>query len=232
MPLDQTDLTILDGEARVTCRKLCDALGFALPQHLHRLIKARREELEDFGAILTFKGGKSGRGRPTLNYYLNEQQATALCMWAETPKARAARRLIVEVFTAWRQGRLDATHSPDAPAPGTVQVAEDRYIRLLDRHIVLLETERAQLADALSRALEDARFWCDRWRALSDQSRRDLDASLRARAEVRRGWPVSTAEAGGIAALFAAGFTTSEISEITQRSECTVRRYRLGGGAA
>lgn len=228
MPLDHTDLTIFEGEARVTCRKLCDALGFAKVGNLHALIDRKHDELTDFGEVLmrVQKNPSPAGGRPSKHYYLNEQQATALCLWAETDKARAARRLIVEVFTAWRQGRLDAAHAPDTMVPpaGQVMVSEDRYIRLL-------ESQCDQLADALARAMEAERFWSDRWRVLSDQSRRDLDASLRARVEVRRGWPVSATEARGIAALFNAGFSTSEISEVTQRSECTVRRYRIGGDA-
>lgn len=233
MPLDQTDLTIIDGAARVNCRKLSDALGFAKVGNLHRLIKARWDELEDFGEVFLSEEKNPAGGRPTLNYYLNEQQATALCLWAETDKARAARRLIIEVFTAWRQGRLDAAHTPDAMVPpaGNVIVSEDRYIGLLGRHIDLLEAERNSLCEALDAAWQDRNFWLERWKAHNDKSRRDLDASLRARVEVRRGWPVSATEARGIAALFNADFSTSEVSEITQRSECTVRRYRAGGDA-
>ncbi len=110
--LDRSALTVIDGDARVSCRSLQDVLGFARIDHLHRLINAHKDELEDYGGVFLFEGGKSGRGRRAKNYYLNEHQATLVCMLAETPKARAARKLIVEVFTAWRKGQL-----PEMPAP-------------------------------------------------------------------------------------------------------------------
>lgn len=40
------------------------------------------------------------------SFYLNEHQAVAISMWANTTTARAARRLIVEVFVAYRRGDL------------------------------------------------------------------------------------------------------------------------------
>jgi hypothetical protein len=99
------EIAMIDGEARISDRRIQKALGYSRIDHLNRLIKARKDELEDYGRIFLFKGENSGRGRKKQIYYLNEHQATALCFWAETPKARAARRLIVEVFTAWRTGR-------------------------------------------------------------------------------------------------------------------------------
>lgn len=117
--MDRTALTVIDGDARVSCRHLQEVLGFARIDHLHRLIKAHLDELEDFGGIFLFEGEKSGRGRRPIHYYLNEHQATAICLWAETPKARAARKLIVEVFTAWRKGQL-----PEMPAPKVDPFAE------------------------------------------------------------------------------------------------------------
>jgi len=110
--MDRSALTVIQGDARVSCRHLQEVLGFARIDVLHRLIKAHKDELSDFGPILHFEVEKSGRGRRAVSYYLNEHQATAVCLWAETPKARAARKLIVEVFTAWRKGQL-----PEMPAP-------------------------------------------------------------------------------------------------------------------
>lgn len=106
--LTERSLTVIEGDARVSCRHMREVLGFARIDHLHRLIRARWDELEDFGEVFLFEGeNPSGKGgRPVKSYYLNEHQATAICMWAETDKARAARRLIVEVFTRWRRGEI------------------------------------------------------------------------------------------------------------------------------
>lgn len=124
MTLTRDDLSVIEGDARVSCRRLAEVLGFNRHNDVHRLIKQRWDELEDFGGIFCFTAKKSGRGRPTLTYYLNEHQAVALCMWADTARARAARMQIVEVFVAWRRGDLHALaarrqHGPDVlrPAP-------------------------------------------------------------------------------------------------------------------
>ncbi len=112
--IDRNALTVIEGDARISCRRLQEVLGFARIDHLHRLIKAREDELRDFGEVFLFEGENPSAkgGRPIKNFLLNEHQATALCLWAETPKARAGRKLIIEVFTAWRKGQL-----PEVPAP-------------------------------------------------------------------------------------------------------------------
>lgn len=118
MSLSRDDLSVIEGDARVSSRRLAEALGFARHDHFVRLLKERIEELEDFDRIFLIKEEKSGRGRPSQTYYLNEHQATALCMWAETATARTARRQIIEVFVAWRRGDLGARDAerdgPDA----------------------------------------------------------------------------------------------------------------------
>lgn len=112
--MDRSALTVIQGDARVSCRHLQEVLGFARIDVLHRLIKRHEDELRDFGEVFHFEAENPSKqgGRPVKGYYLNEHQATAVCLWAETPKARAGRKLIVEVFTAWRKGQL-----PEMPAP-------------------------------------------------------------------------------------------------------------------
>lgn len=104
--LTERSLTVIEGDARVACRHLSEVLGYNRVNDLHRLIENKREELEDFGGIFLReeKNPSAKGGRPTKSYFLNEHQATAICMWAETAKAREARRLIIEVFTRWRHG--------------------------------------------------------------------------------------------------------------------------------
>lgn len=106
--IDRNALTVIEGDARISCRNLQEALGFARIDHLHRLIRTHEDELRDFGEVFLFEGENPSKlgGRPIKTFLLNEHQATAICMWAETPKARAGRKLIIAVFTAWRQGQL------------------------------------------------------------------------------------------------------------------------------
>jgi hypothetical protein len=48
----------------------------------------------------TAKGGRPGKA-----YYLNEGQALVICALSRTPKAVEVRKLIIDVFMAWRQGK-------------------------------------------------------------------------------------------------------------------------------
>lgn len=134
--MDRNALTVIDGDARVSCRHLQEVLGFTRIDSLHKLIRAHEDELNDFGGVFRFEAEKSGRGRRAIHYYLNEHQATAVCLWAETPKARAARKLIVEVFTAWRRGQL-----PDMPAPRVDPFAEmSGRVRHVADHLMAIDS--------------------------------------------------------------------------------------------
>ena len=131
-----TDLTVVEGGARISDRQLADALGFGRVNELHRLIRAHDEELRDFGEVFRFeaKNPAPKGGRPTVGYLLNEHQAVALCMWAETPKARTGRKLIIEVFIAWHRGDLTARTGPD----GGITIPKDEYIALLRAEVATL----------------------------------------------------------------------------------------------
>ncbi len=131
-------LTVIDGDARVSCRHLQEVLGYSAVRHVHDLIRRNRDELEDYGGVFAHesKNPSAKGGRPITTYYLNEHQATAVCLWAETPKARAARKLIVEVFTAWRRGQL-----PDMPAPRVDPFAEmSGRVRHVADHLMAIDS--------------------------------------------------------------------------------------------
>lgn len=136
--MDRNALTVIDGDALIGDRHLTEVLGFAKVGNLHAVIERHMEELEDFGQVfLRVQKNPSLRGgRPTKTYLLNEHQATAVCLWAETPKARAARKLIVEVFTAWRRGQL-----PDLPAPRVDPFAEmSGRVRHVADHLMAIDS--------------------------------------------------------------------------------------------
>ncbi len=112
--IDRSALTVIEGDARISCRHLQEVLGYSAVRHVQDLIRSSRDELENYGGVFAHesKNPSAKGGRPITTYYLNEHQATLICLKAETPKARAARKLIIEVFTAWRKGQL-----PEMPAP-------------------------------------------------------------------------------------------------------------------
>lgn len=69
-----------------------------------RLIRNHKADLEEFG-ILRFEIRKlGGRGRPTKEYLLNEQQATLLITYLEnTEPVRAFKKALVRAFFQMRQ---------------------------------------------------------------------------------------------------------------------------------
>lgn len=139
--LTRDDLSVIEGDARVSCGRLAEALGFSRRDELVRLAKSRMAELEDFGRIFRFEAEKSGRGRRAITYLFNEHQAVALCMWASTAKAREARMQIVEVFVAWRRGDLYALEAMRQQRPDPITPPQDAF----ELHATRAETTLRQL---------------------------------------------------------------------------------------
>lgn len=112
-----TDLTVVENHARIPDTKVQEALEFGRINDLHRVILKHRVELESYGGVHCQTGKKppagSQGGRPTVTYMLTEEQAVLICMFARTPRAAEARRMIVDVFLRWRRGSpARATGSP------------------------------------------------------------------------------------------------------------------------
>ena len=74
--------------------------GFGQILNVRNLIRNNRVELERYGVIFTVKrtSGPKG-GRPSTDFYLNEEQALLICMFADTVNAMEARQEIIQVFT-------------------------------------------------------------------------------------------------------------------------------------
>lgn len=118
-----TDLHLFANEPKVQDLRLAEILGFERPRDIRELIKRNAEELENLGGLfhriknvndydgLPYDTAnlQSLGGRPATEYWLNEEQALLLCMFARTVKARSARREIIRVFLAWRHGHLTPT---------------------------------------------------------------------------------------------------------------------------
>ena len=122
MIMDQTALTVIKGDARIADTHIQKVLGYDSITNLRRLILRHAKELESYGGVIRQTDAKVGTGRPSQTYFLNEAQATLLSMFSRTERAAGARKLLVEVFTAWRKGQLlgkpDATVDPFATLAG------------------------------------------------------------------------------------------------------------------
>tara|TARA_B100000519_G_scaffold11303_1_gene8686 strand:+ start:1756 stop:2499 length:744 start_codon:yes stop_codon:yes gene_type:complete len=112
LALCTTDLRGMDGQPRILDLRLGEVLGFTSPVDIRKLIRRHVSRLEQHGSLFfatvakNTSDGRKGRGRPSIEYYLNERQAYRLCMWSEAPNADAVQEQMTEVFYAYRHGQL------------------------------------------------------------------------------------------------------------------------------
>jgi len=97
-----------DGEPRVRDVDLGFSLGTKNPATtIRELIARNRSELEMYGPVAERSIEPSDRGgRPGKAFYLNEGQALLVCMFSRTPTAAEIRKSVIEVFMAYRAGKI------------------------------------------------------------------------------------------------------------------------------
>lgn len=143
LALRPADLREFNGQARVQDLRLAEVLGFANPVDIRKLIRRKREQLEVHGELFATVARKSGaRGRPINSFYLNERQAYRLCMWSDAPNADAVQEQMVEVFFAWRHGKLVSTHDAD-PRWAAMELRLAHIERLLESQRIVESREYA-----------------------------------------------------------------------------------------
>lgn len=123
LALRPADLREFDGQARVKDLRISEALGFERPRKIRELIQRNLHRLERHGLICSTVGqiksdaaNPRGAGRRPTEYWLNEHQAYRLCMWSDAPNADAVQEKMVEVFVAWRHGKLQPSAGGDRMA--------------------------------------------------------------------------------------------------------------------
>lgn len=134
-------LSLAGDEPRVFDLHLARALGFSDLHMVRRTIERNRDELEMHGEVSVAVTETSTKGgRPGKAYYLNEGQALVVCALSKTPKAAEVRKLIIDVFTAWRAGKLVPVEShyralPRADRPNgsffSLEYTDDGLARLV-----------------------------------------------------------------------------------------------------
>lgn len=125
LALCPADLRAIDGEPRVRDLRLGEVLGFSQIRDLRKIIRRNIDELAQHGAVSRHRGAKpltgSAGGRPEEGFLLNEAQALLICMFSRTRTAAAVRKQIIDVFIAYRHGKL----TPSKPT-GQPVAANDR----------------------------------------------------------------------------------------------------------
>lgn len=100
----------IDGEPRMMDLTLAEALGFARPSNIRRIISRHTTSLKRFGEVCstverTLKSNDNLGGRPGKAYYLNKKQALYICTKSETENATEVTIQMVEVFDAYTSGK-------------------------------------------------------------------------------------------------------------------------------
>lgn len=146
-------LQTMDGEVRVRDLDIAERLGFDRPRKIRDLIVRNIGEITAFGICPTVgQNHDGGRGRPSTEYWLNEEQALLVATLSSAPNAAKVRAALISVFVAWRRGQLVPaikTAVPDANQIGGIVKAVVNKA-LADRDTHLLER-----IDALSARVDD-----------------------------------------------------------------------------
>jgi len=141
-------LTPINGEPRIRDLDLADRLGFERPAKIRDLIKRNEEKLKRFSVIPTV-GRRvdlgDGASREVQEFWLNQQQATFICMKSETDNAFEVQVEIVRVFDAY----LSGAQAQPAPALNPANWSRMQLIELA----MQAEQERLQL-EVQNHALE------------------------------------------------------------------------------
>ncbi|MFY9293365.1 MAG: hypothetical protein WAP03_22090 [Methylorubrum rhodinum] len=101
--------TAINGEPRILDVRLGEALGFALPRMIRKLIRRHLATLEQFGKVCATWNKPSDRGgRPSQTYWLSKRQALFITAKSDTERAALVTVQMVEVFDAVTGGAAPA----------------------------------------------------------------------------------------------------------------------------
>lgn len=130
-----------DGEPRVRDLDLAERLGFERPRKIRELIERNMAEITAMGicpAVGQNHGG--GRGRPTKEFFLNEEQALVVAALSNTSQAREVRALLIRTFVAYRRGQID---------PASLPAPDQEMIRRIDGISRMLSHKVTEIGKAI-----------------------------------------------------------------------------------
>lgn len=106
-------LAPFEDEPRVEDLRLAEVLEFGRPRDIRQLIERNAEELSTYGHLrvegtgaVRRRAGGQLEGQEGQSYWLNEEQALLVTLFSRTERAAQVRRLVIDVFKAWRRGEL------------------------------------------------------------------------------------------------------------------------------
>ncbi|KAB0573121.1 hypothetical protein [Brucella pituitosa] len=103
----------IENEQRILDTDLAERLGYERPSVIRELIGRKEVELSRYGVCRSVRQTSGAKGgRPSVAYYLNEEQALLVCMFSDTDNASNVRKQVIDTFMAVRRGQLQ----PAVPA--------------------------------------------------------------------------------------------------------------------
>ena len=129
--------TTVNHEPRILDVRLAEALGFARPRDIRKIIERYKMDLERFGTCASV--AHVVRGNKTTEYYLTEKQALYLCTKSKAEKAVDITIQMVKVFHLVQHGQLVKSQKQDATAfPSFMQESlRSAYFKSLDAEAYL-----------------------------------------------------------------------------------------------
>lgn len=141
-----------DGEPRIRDILLGERLGYERPRDVRKVIERNKKELGQHSRCATVARlvERSGRGVQRVDeYWLNEAQALLVCMFARTEVAAQVRKALVEIFMAWREGRV----TPAEATPPGIEDSDDA-LNVMRAWVMLIREMRLVLGRRAAAA-----FW-------------------------------------------------------------------------
>lgn len=110
--------TTVNHEPRIMDLRLGEALGFAVPRMIRKLIRRHLATLQAFGEVCAMWNKPTERGgRPGRTYWLNKRQALFITAKSDTERAAHVTVRMVEVFDEVTSGATGAVSGPRRQYP-------------------------------------------------------------------------------------------------------------------
>ena len=105
---DLLPLAVIEDQPCARDLDIAERLGFERPRNIRNLIERNKAEIEAFGVCFAVKqtSGVKG-GRPSQEYWLNEEQSLLVATLSNAPKAAEVRSMLIRTFVAYRCGQLE-----------------------------------------------------------------------------------------------------------------------------
>ncbi len=145
-------LSAFNDEPRILDVDLAERLGLSRESNIRSVIVANRYELELHGNLhAASANSNSRRGRPGKAYYLNEGQALVLCALSRTPTAARIRKALIDVFQAYRAGKV--VHVKEHRRRLPVRSVDESSFDDMRASLALFRDDQDALIDVLARCI-------------------------------------------------------------------------------